>query len=658
MEIKLDSMNIKNFKGLEHYNFVVNGENVTVKADNKKGKTSLTDAFHWVLFGKDACDKQEFGIRPTDAKGDIIEGLEPEVECKLDVDGKKFTFKRILKPVASGTTTHYFFNDVRCDTKREYDEKVTSIIEAETFKLLTNPTYFLDLHWEKQREVLMEHWCAVSDDDVIKTNVDLAVMPEILGEHSLKEKEKWLKDRLKELEKIKKNIPARIKEQQLILANAPETDQEKINTQLKELGKQKDELEKELGRISNGTETVEKSRQITELDTEILKLQNKFTEQWQSKLKEQKKCLADSLTKVAGFQRKIDSLNSKIEIETVALKQLNDSMDVMRNQWHEVNNKTFEYHDSDVCPYCKSKIPKTRLKELHQDALTEFNLSKAQELEFTQKKGKEYKAIATQKETEVAKLEKEVSTLQAKVDAENKNIELHELEIKKTADILETGCNTEEIESKREQIASLMVEIAKLRLDIEPAMAEYNEQIAVLEADIDNLKDNLAQAKLCHESKKRIKELSLEEKMLAQEIEALEEQLNTIEEFVAAKVMLAEKQVNNAFKYVEWRLFETQANGKTAESCRAMVNGVAYQRGLNTEGVINAGLDIINAFADKLGVYAPIFVDNAESTTNFIEVRSQMIKLFKPEIRTKADAKKYSNLVLEFEERKENKEAS
>ena len=133
MKIKLDSMNIKNFKGLEHYNFVVNGENVTVKADNKKGKTSLTDAFHWVLFGKDACDKQEFGIRPTDAKGDIIEGLEPEVECKLDVDGKKFTFKRILKPVASGTTTHYFFNDVRCDTKREYDEKVTSIIEAETF---------------------------------------------------------------------------------------------------------------------------------------------------------------------------------------------------------------------------------------------------------------------------------------------------------------------------------------------------------------------------------------------------------------------------------------------------------------------------------------------------------------------------------------------
>ena len=76
-----------------------------------------------------------------------------QIRCRW----QKFTFKRILKPVASGTTTHYFFNDVRCDTKREYDEKVTSIIEAETFKLLTNPTYFLDLHWEKQREVLMEH---------------------------------------------------------------------------------------------------------------------------------------------------------------------------------------------------------------------------------------------------------------------------------------------------------------------------------------------------------------------------------------------------------------------------------------------------------------------------------------------------------------------
>ena len=44
-----------------------------------------------------------------------------------------------------------------------------------------------------------------------------------------------------------------------------------------------------------------------------------------------------------------------------------------------------------------SQNTENRLKELHQDALTEFNLSKAQELEFTQKKGKEYKAIATQK---------------------------------------------------------------------------------------------------------------------------------------------------------------------------------------------------------------------------------------------------------------------
>ncbi|MBY6766575.1 recombinase RecF, partial [Clostridium botulinum] len=92
------------------------------------------------------------------------------------------------------------------------------------------------------------------------------------------------------------------------------------------------------------------------------------------------------------------------------------------------------------------------------------------------------------------------------------------------------------------------------------------------------------------------------------------------------KVELLESSINSKFKYVSFKLFDTQVNGGLNETCEALINGVPFSNA-NTASQINAGLDIINALSEHYSVQAPIFIDNRESINNLIDINSQIINL-------------------------------
>ena len=89
---------------------------------------------------------------------------------------------------------------------------------------------------------------------------------------------------------------------------------------------------------------------------------------------------------------------------------------------------------------------------------------------------------------------------------------------------------------------------------------------------------------------------------------------------------MVEQRINNMFAVVRWKMFEKQINGGEVPTCEAMVNGVPFSD-VNKADQINAGLDIINAICQYNNVYAPIFVDNAESVNNLLPTSSQVIRL-------------------------------
>src|SRR5699024_7587212 len=85
--------------------------------------------------------------------------------------------------------------------------------------------------------------------------------------------------------------------------------------------------------------------------------------------------------------------------------------------------------------------------------------------------------------------------------------------------------------------------------------------------------------------------------------------------------------INSKFRYARFNLFKTNINGGLEEICETTYEGVPYSSGLNNAARINAGLDIINTLSQHYGVQAPIFVDNAESVTQLIDIDSQVISL-------------------------------
>jgi len=78
--IKLRSIKIENFKGAKERTIEF-GENTKICGANATGKTTIFDAFTWLLFGKDSLGNAKFDIRPLDKDGKMIDNLEISVEA-------------------------------------------------------------------------------------------------------------------------------------------------------------------------------------------------------------------------------------------------------------------------------------------------------------------------------------------------------------------------------------------------------------------------------------------------------------------------------------------------------------------------------------------------------------------------------------------------
>ena len=126
--------------------------------------------------------------------------------------------------------------------------------------------------------------------------------------------------------------------------------------------------------------------------------------------------------------------------------------------------------------------------------------------------------------------------------------------------------------------------------------------------------------------KDRITELENLEKDLAQKIADVESQLAAIDEYTATESKMIELAVNDKFKHVTFKLFETLLNGSIEDCCEAILEGRPYSAMSKGEGIF-VGIDIINVLSKHYKMSVPLFIDNSESYSFPIESTSQTIEL-------------------------------
>ena len=190
--MKILNLTLRNFKGIRHFNLDTQGKDANIYGDNATGKTTLADAFMWLLFDKDSSNRKDFQIKTLKPNGEPEHGLEHAVEAILQLSNgsqlalKKVYYDKWTKKRGSATaeftrhTTDYFIDGVPVQ-KKEYDAKIAEIADENIFRLLTDPRYFNEiLHWPDRRKLLLEVCGDVSDAEVIASNKDLSGLSEIL----------------------------------------------------------------------------------------------------------------------------------------------------------------------------------------------------------------------------------------------------------------------------------------------------------------------------------------------------------------------------------------------------------------------------------------------------------------------------------------------
>ncbi|MYL45020.1 AAA family ATPase [Virgibacillus halodenitrificans] len=632
-QIKLSNIILTNFKGVKHFELNVSGNNVRIFGDNATGKTTLFDAFVWLLFDKDSQNKKDFQIK-TLLNGKPISKLDHEVEATLLIDGEQLTLKKLYKEKwtkkrgsstadFTGHTTDYYVNGVP-SKKKEYEEKVASIVDEGIFKLLTNPAYFNEqLKKDEKRNLLLEIAGNVTEEEVINNNPELEKLKNILNGNSIEDHKKIIAAKRKDINKELDRIPIRIDEIHRGLPDTNGLNKEQLTQRLQDISEQSDEKYALINDIRGGSEVNAKRQKLSEIDLQISNVKNDHTQQGQEEVYKLKSRLQEEQSNVSILKSKVSTLDQRKRMNESSIKELEERMTMLREEWTQKNSEEFDHESSCECPTCGQGLPEEQLEEVKAN----FNRNKSKLLETIQGKGMEAKQKADALKQENESIVNEISKIDDQISA--KETEVSKLQNKLTAAESEVKPITENASYNQlmQERQAVEQQIDELQSYAEQEVQKVQQEIQELKEKQNSLSTDLNALKESERAHSRIAELEQKESELAEEYERLEHELYLTEEFVKTKVNLLEEKINNKFEYARFNLFRTNINGGLEEICETTFKGVPYSSGLNNAARINVGLDIINTLSKHYGVQAPIFVDNAESVTKLIDIDAQVISL-------------------------------
>ena len=630
MKAVIKQIILQNFKGCKNATYTFDGKNVTVCGANGSGKTTIFDAFTWLLFGKDSLDNAKFEIRPLDVDGKQIDNVEICVAATLEIDGKEVELKKTQKqnwvkkrgtqnPVLQGNVNEYDIDGYPRSAK-DYEEYINGIVSDDLFKMLTNPTYFPNMPWKEQRNIIINLVPGFSDAEYATEDSRFTeLLPEIEKAPSMDDIKNKYQKSLNELKKKQIELPVRIDEQS----------KNKVDIDVAELELLKNSLNEQIAdvksKIADANKQFDERQKLSDGIMELKFAESDLVRKENEELVEKKRTIRsqideknDYLLNISnGIQRNNREIaNYEYDIETGEKVRSR-----LAEQWESVNAEVFDENTA-ICPTCHRELPTEEIESLR----SAFAKSKTERLAKIEKEGTEAKQNIENAKAMITKLQecnKDNLANKNKLEKEVTDLEKQLSELPTSIDV--TG--TEEYKAIQSQIA-----------EKEQAMSQMNNASSIresLEAEVEDLhieytevEKQIAMSQKNVEIDERIEELQEEQRITAQKIADVEKMLYMLDEFIKYKLDKISDSINAMFDGISFKLFDIQLNGGVKEVCECTVNGVPYGS-LNNGHRIIAGLQIIKALQKLYCAYLPIFIDNAESVNDFNlpDMDCQLIKL-------------------------------
>lgn len=652
-EIIIKAIRFTNFKGLRDLTISFPAKNIDISGENGLGKSTVFDGVTWVFFGKNRLDRKQFGIKTLDCDNNAIPRIPHMVEIDLKVNGEPVKLARRYEEKwvrPKGSATERFdgheetrlYNNVPCSVD-EWKEKISEICTEDVFKLITNPLYFCSQKWDVQRKILIRMAGGVSDAEIAAGNETFTSLLAQLSGKSMEEFRKEVGADIKRVKKEIKDLPGQIKEKERetfviedwsaleaerdrlsnertdimnqlsdasAAVNAQTEEKLKIQRNINTLRSQIKDREFEIEQdVKKGFRTESGKRQelVEEYSRLTRRLSNLKTEK-QNALNEADRCTQERA-------RLIGEYNNLLKTSTVLVAKYNTEP---------------QFAESDFCcPTCGHQYDIDRIEEIQANTIKIHRAKVAKEQEQNAaaiaENKRQGKANNDRKERHLSTasdLEKEIKQGEARL------AEIEAMPLYKAAPVEPDATPEIEKDSKikdlRKRISDLEDSLTKEpekrdTTELQTKADDLSEQIMDIAIRLSKRRDKEA-----HD--KRLKELQGQLQAGNNEISRLEGLEFTMAEFSKARINAVEDKINSLFTLVRFKMFNTQVNGGEEETCEAIMDGVPFSD-LNDAGKINAGLDIINAICKYEGIYAPIFIDNAESINHPLHTESQRIRL-------------------------------
>lgn len=639
--MKLNQLTISNFKGIRDLTINFDGRDASIHADNALGKTTILDAWTWLLFDKDSSGAAAFNLKTLGENGEPLHMLDHSVEAVVQMETdplpvvlrkvyrEKWTKKRgSADKVFDGHTTEYQVNGVPT-SKGEYQAYIAEIAPESIFRMLTTPVFFSEqLTWQARRELLVSAFGEVSDEEILAANPELAPLGERLQRHSVDDLKKVELATRKKINEELNAIPGRVDEAiRAVPATAKGANPAVLASKAQKLSAAIEALRQQKATITSGGQIAEKRRELAELDAAMLTLKNKAAASVSGAVAEElaaaRKALAGMVSTEVDLQNRLSwgkTAADKMNREIAELKRENQAI-VAR--WQEQSAKRFVA--GGACPTCGQEYPEHLVARQEAD----FNRAKAQSLATIADDGNANKQAIDECVAKLQAIETENSALAASVEEASAKMNGQRAVVEALEARMGEAPKVEELPEYQEIAAkqsALLEEIAELKDGIEPALADVDGKIEAKGQELTAVNREITDIEVAATQQYRVDELKAREKELAGQFEESEQTLYLIEQFQRLKIGALEESINTQFSLVRWKMFDEQINGGMTETCVCTVDGVPYSD-LNNAAKVQAGMDIIGAMAEHYDFYPPIWVDNRESIVRLPEMQQQVISL-------------------------------
>lgn len=633
-KVKLKKLSLENWRS---QNRVVEFSDITeIRGRNKEGKSSIMNAFLWLMTGYDEYDRSNYQLFDNTVEQTYENAVPASVEAVLDIDGYEYTFKKTAKQGWSrtrgkseyerkGTDDYCFFADGIEVSATQYKSQIESLIAPiEKLKIMLNLRYFMMLDWKDMRKQLEAMVGEIESSDF---KGDYSTILQDLVKYTPDGMKSKYKKQIAELKKNTDGLPKAIETLQTNLPDLKEV--EEARKAIDEAKQQIADIdEKIVGAGDFAKPYIEKRNaelaEISKLQEEYNKAQTVYLSTFNDEVGKIQKEIRD----VDSYNSDVDKANKKAESDKEnakkELENMTDLLSGLQKRHEELTEQNKEckarVFTGEKCSYCGQELPEDKLEE----ARKRFNEQKEKDHEYIVSQGKSNKEYLERTlkciENLKAEIEKplEVREKKSKDDLEDKLDDLREsfVPYNKTT---EGAAKLSVIEEKRANLTVIPQQDNSALLNMKRGL-------------LDEIEINSKKLGLKDEYDKQVAKIKeMQEDLRENSIEKakLEGKLAKVKEYEEEKAKIVSDMVNGKFEYVQIEMSETNKSGDIVPACVIKDNKGVNALVTNNASRVLCGIDIAIAFQNFYGLSLPLFIDNYElfSEDNQPDINRQVVRM-------------------------------